>query len=140
MYLVISFPGQRQEGTGNTGPYIKEQDSHFSRIPSRWWVENTYFISVVNSYGTRARTPSSCPRKRCLWAKGHLTAMSHFRVSPHSHNTPHVTVASRPSLQVWGCPASPSVPTANKGFSWSRGSVKVFGINELVRSGLLDSD
>ena len=98
MYLVISFPGQRQEGTGNTGPYIKEQDSHFSRIPSRWWVENTYFISVVNSYGTRARTPSFLPQKEISLgfiqeAKGHLTTMIHFRDSPHPQHKPHVTAA-----------------------------------------------
>lgn len=66
MYLVISLPrADRRASTGNTGLYIKDQDSHFSGfLEVDGGVENTYFIPVVNSYGQEPGPLPSCPRKR----------------------------------------------------------------------------
>ena len=54
--------------------------------------ENTSFAPVINSNVTRAKAPSFLPKKEISLdfiqdAKGHLTAMIHFRISRHPPDT-----------------------------------------------------
>ena len=84
----------------------------------------------------------SCPRNRSLWglSKTQRDTLQQCLISPHSHDAPHVTVALRPSLQVWGCPASPSVPIANTGPFTEQRLCKGFQNKWVSEQGLLDSD
>ena len=83
-----------------------------------------------------------CPKKGSLWGlfKSQKDTLQQCPISPPSHDAPRVTVAPRPWLYVWECPASPSVPTTNTGpFMQLRLHKGLF--NKCAsEEGLLDSD
>lgn len=62
--------------------------------------ENTSFASMINNNATRAGTPSSCPRKRSLWAYLWWKRIPHSNDPFQNFPSPKKTHC----LQVWGLP------------------------------------